>query len=225
MTTSPASSAEELDARVAQNLSKLRSRIASSARDPATVRIVAVTKTFDLDAVRAALTSGLGHVGENYADELAAKYEAARGLDVAWHFIGTLQSNKITRVCSFADVVATVSRLKELEKIARSPRRPLLYIQVDYSGGASRNGASSGEVSTLVRRARELELDVRGLMTVAVPDPLEARSAFAKLNELRVDQGLVESSMGMSDDLEIACELGSTELRIGRALFGERDAR
>jgi uncharacterized pyridoxal phosphate-containing UPF0001 family protein len=163
-------------------------------------------------------------VGENYLDELETKSAQSRDLDISWHFLGALQSNKIARVCAQAQVVSTVSRLKELEKIAATNDRPQLYLQVDYTGGATRNGAAASEVPELLRRARDLELDVRGLMTVAAPDVVQARSAFTNLNAMRVDQGLIECSMGMSDDLEIACELGTTELRIGRALFGERDA-
>ncbi|HUZ41450.1 MAG TPA: YggS family pyridoxal phosphate-dependent enzyme [Acidimicrobiales bacterium] len=224
MTTFPASFADaELVARVAQNLTQLRARIATTGRDPETVRIVAVTKTFGVETVRAALANGLRHVGENYVDELETKYAQSRDLEISWHFLGALQSNKIARVCAHAQVVSTVSRTKELEKIAATNDRPQLYVQVDYTGGATRNGAAASEVPELLRRARNLELDIRGLMTVAAPDEAQARSAFAKLSALRVDQGLVECSMGMSDDLEIACELGTTELRIGRALFGQRD--
>ena len=225
MTTFPASSADaELVARVAQNLTRLRSRIATTGRDPESIRIVAVTKTFGVDAVRAAHANGLHHVGENYLDELETKYAQSRDLQISWHFLGALQSNKIARVCAHARVVSTVSRLKELERIAATDDHPQLYLQVDYTGGATRNGAAASEVPALLGRARDLELDVRGLMTVAAPDVVQARSAFAKLSAMRVDQGLIECSMGMSDDLEIACELGTTELRIGRALFGERDA-
>jgi pyridoxal phosphate enzyme (YggS family) len=223
MTTSPVSSASpDLTARVAANLSALRARIASTGRDPASIRLVAVTKTFGVEAVDAALANGLHDLGENYVDELETKSTQRRADRLTWHYIGTLQSNKIARICSIAQVIATVSRVKELERIARSDSHPALLIQVDYTGGATRNGASAAVVPSLLRRARELELEVRGLMTVAAPDPARARSAFANLARLREELGLVECSMGMSDDVEIACELGTTELRIGRALFGER---
>ncbi|HEY5263167.1 MAG TPA: YggS family pyridoxal phosphate-dependent enzyme [Acidimicrobiales bacterium] len=223
MTTFPVSSANpELVARVAQNLSTLRARIVTTGRDPESIRIVAVTKTFGLDAVRAAAANGLDHLGENYVDELESKFSLSRDLDLAWHFLGPLQSNKITRVTSCARVLCTVSRIKELEKIASGTHRPVLYVQVDYTGAATRSGANASEVAALVQRARDLDLDVRGLMTIAAPDPVQARSAFANLAALRVDQGLEECSMGMSDDIEIACEMGTSELRIGRALFGER---
>jgi PLP dependent protein len=223
MTTSPASSANpDLVALVARNLATLRARIAATGRDPESIRVVAVTKTFGLDAVRAAAANGLEHLGENYVDELESKFAQSRDLALAWHFLGPLQSNKIARVASCASVLCTVSRAKELERIASGPHHPALYVQVDYTGAATRNGASADEVPALVRRARELGLDVRGLMTVAAPDAARARSAFANLAALRVDQGLEECSMGMSDDLEIACEMGTSEVRIGRALFGER---
>jgi PLP dependent protein len=209
-------------ARVAANVTALRERIARTGRDPASIRLVAVTKTFGVEAVDAALANGLHDLGENYVDELETKSAQRRDEQLTWHFIGTLQSNKIARICASAQVIATVSRTKELERIARGEHHPALLIQVDYTGGATRNGASANEVPALVGRARDLDLDVRGLMTVAAPDSALARSAFANLAALREDLGLAECSMGMSDDLEIACELGTTELRIGRALFGER---
>jgi pyridoxal phosphate enzyme (YggS family) len=209
-------------ARVAANVTALRERIARTGRDPASIRLVAVTKTFGVEAVDAALANGLHDLGENYVDELETKSAQRRDEQLTWHFIGTLQSNKIARICASAQVIATVSRTKELERIARGEHHPALLIQVDYTGGATRNGASADEVPALVGRARDLDLDVRGLMTVAAPDSALARSAFANLAALREDLGLAECSMGMSDDLEIACELGTTELRIGRALFGER---
>ncbi len=223
MTTSPASSANpDLVARVAQNLSTIRARIAATGRDPATIRIVAITKTFGVGAVRAAVANGLHDVGENYVEELETKFALSRDLDLSWYFVGALQSNKIARAAACADVLCTVSRAKELERLAAGERRPALYVQVDYTGGASRNGAREGDVAGLVQRARSLGLDVRGLMTVAAPDPAQARRAFRALAALRDEQGLVECSMGMSDDLEAACELGTSEVRIGRALFGER---
>ena len=174
--------------------------------------------------MRAALANGLNDVGENYVDELEAKCAQSRELNLRWHFLGALQSNKIARVTACAQVLSTVSRTKELERIASSDHRPAIYVQVDYTGGASRNGAPADEVAALVQRALDLELDVQGLMTVAAPDPALARSAFGALAALRTDLGLKECSMGMSDDLEVACEMGTSEVRIGRALFGERVA-
>ena len=223
MTTFPASSAnDELVERVRDNLTRLQDRIRSTGRDLASVRIVAVTKTFPAAYVRVAATLGLNTVGENYVDELCAKRSEVADESVRWHYLGALQSNKIHRVVECADVICGVSRMKEVEKIATSGYASVLYVQVDYTGQAGRNGAEPSAVAPLVQRARDLGLDVAGLMTVAPPDPHGARAAFRAARDLVDDLALVECSMGMSDDLEIACELGSSEVRIGRALFGAR---
>ena len=223
MTTFPASSASpELVALIGANLARVHERIAASGRDPSLVRVVAVTKTFGVDAVRGAAAVGLAAVGENYVGELCDKRDAARDVDVAWYFLGALQSNKLTRVLHCADVLCSVARVKELVRIARERPGSPLYVQVDFTGASLRHGAAPDEVEALVARGRELGLDVRGLMTIASPDPEAARVAFRGVATLADDLGLVERSMGMSDDLEIACEFATTEVRIGRALFGPR---
>lgn len=223
MMTSPASFASpDLVSRVAANLAHVRARIVNSGGDPSRVRIVAVTKTFGVDAVHAAAAVGLRTMGENYVDELCDKRDAVGPLDVAWHFLGALQSNKITRAVHCAEVLCSVSRMKELDGIARVQPGQALYVQVDFTGAPRRSGAPPTQVEALVRAGRALDLAVRGLMTIAPPDPDGAREAFRGLRTLADDLGLVERSMGMSDDLEIACEFATTEVRIGRALFGPR---
>jgi pyridoxal phosphate enzyme (YggS family) len=225
MTTFPVSSAEELTQRVAQNVASLRARIVATGRDPASVRIVAVTKTFGVEAVRAAVANGLVDIGENYVDELCEKRAASDDPSITWHYLGALQSNKIRKVVSCAQVIASVSRTKELERIATIDVSRRLYVEVDFTGSPERNGAVEGDVASLVTRARALDLDVVGLMTVAPLQPDAARRAFRALRALSDDLGLAECSMGMSDDLELACELGTSEVRIGRALFGARAVR
>jgi hypothetical protein len=125
MTTFPASSASEaLIDRVRANLDEVRSRIESTGTDPSSVRLVAVTKTFGPDAVRAAYELGLRHFGENYVEELCEKRSALEDDGVVWHFLGALQTNKIARALRCADVLSGVSRRRELEKIASaSPAR------------------------------------------------------------------------------------------------------
>jgi uncharacterized pyridoxal phosphate-containing UPF0001 family protein len=206
-------------------LADVRARIVATGRELASVRIVAVTKTFGVDAVRAARSNGLTDLGENYVDELCAKRAQSDDATITWYYLGALQSNKVRRVLECADVICGVSRLKELERIARYAPSSGLYVQVDYTGAPERNGAAEGDVALLVERGRVLGLDVRGLMTVAPNDRDGARRAFRSLGALADDLGLVERSMGMSDDLEMACEYGTSEVRIGRALFGARDAR
>ncbi len=220
MTTSPASSASELRERIGANLEVVHSRIASTGRDPSSVRVVAVTKTFSREAVRAAFEVGLRDFGENYVDELCAKRDVVP--DGVWHFLGALQTNKIARATTCANVLSAVSRERELTKLAALASTAWLDIQVDFTKRAERNGAPESSVPELVTRARELNLKVRGLMVVAPPEPDLARAAFRRTVELADELGLIERSMGMSEDLEMACELGTTEVRVGRALFGPR---
>jgi uncharacterized pyridoxal phosphate-containing UPF0001 family protein len=224
MTTYPASSANgELLERVAANLVAVRARIASTGRDTATVRIVAVTKTFAPQYVRAAAAAGLEVMGENYVEELVEKRDEVTDLALTWHYLGALQSNKIHRAVLSADVLCGVSRLKEIERIASTREGAAIYAQVDFTGSALRIGAAPRAVAALVERGRSIGLDVRGLMTVAPIDPDGARSAFRATTVLADDLGLSERSMGMTNDLEAACELGSSEVRVGRALFGPRE--
>jgi PLP dependent protein len=223
MTTFPASSASDaFSERVSANLDEIHRRIESTGTDPASVRLVAVTKTFDADAVRVAYALGLRHFGENYVEELCEKHSALEVDDTTWHYLGALQTNKIARALRCADVLSGVSRARELEKIASLDAGATIDVQVDFTGEAQRNGASPDEVEGLVTRARELNLNVRGLMVVAPPGEERTRAAFASTTALADVLGLTERSMGMSEDLEIALEQGTTELRLGRALFGPR---
>lgn len=222
MTTSQASSASPLFSRVAENLLDLQRRIELTGRSLSDVRIVGVTKTFGQDVVRVAREVGLTCVGENYVEELEQKRLECSDLDVTWNYLGALQTNKIARIANNADIICGVSRIKEIEKIAGVKDAASIYVQADFTGAEGRNGASESEIEALVARARDLELDVRGLMCVAAPGNEAARLSFSKLTILADSLGLKERSMGMTDDLEIACELGSTEVRLGRALFGPR---
>jgi len=223
MTTFPASFASPDDAqRVATNLAEVHRRILSAGGDPLRVGVVAVTKTFAVTMVRAAAAVGLTSMGENYVDELEEKRRGVSELSLRWHYLGALQSNKITRIVAAADVISGVSREKEIRKIAATRGGVTIDVQVDLTGAAQRNGADVTEVAHLVRVAREAGLDVRGLMTVASPDALAAQEQFARVDELAGELGLRGRSMGMSDDLELAVAHGSTEIRVGRALFGPR---
>ena len=223
MTTSPVSFADRDDVeRVSANLADVRRRITSAGGDPHGVAIVAVTKTFDASIVRAAAAAGLTTMGENYVGELVDKDDLTADLDLRWHFLGKLQSNKIARVLAHADVISTVARDKEIDKIANVRPGMTIDVQVDLIGASERNGAGVDEVAALVSHARERELVVRGLMTVASVDRAAAEAQFTAVRRLADDLGLRGCSMGMSDDLEIAVERGSTEIRVGRALFGPR---
>jgi len=223
MTFPTSLSSSDFSARVAENLRHVQSRIVATGRALSDVTIVAVTKTFPAEAVIAAAQCGLSVVGENYLEELASKRHELPMLAVTWQYLGHLQTNKIARIAQVADVVTSLSREKEVTFFARQERQPTFYVQVDFTIAEARNGAAPSEVPHLVDFAREAGLTVNGLMTVAPPDGEGARRAFAGTVALADSLELPVRSMGMSDDLEIALAAGTTEIRLGRALFGARN--
>ncbi len=210
---------------VEENLAGLRGRIEAAGGDPARVGIVGVTKTFGIEAAVAGHRAGLSDFGENYAAELLAKEAAFHPSGVRWHFLGAIQTNKLARLVGAVDCFESVCRAKEIDALAKRRPGAGIMIQMELSGLAGRNGATQIETPRLVEQARHSGLEVWGLMTVAPPEPEPARRAFRRLVEMADDLGVPERSMGMSDDLEIAVEEGSTLLRIGRALFGPRPPR
>ena len=225
---------------IADNLQQVRARIVTACtragRDPAGVRLLAVSKTVDTQAVRAAHAAGQGAFGENYVQEGIAKIEALADLrdSIEWHCIGPLQSNKTRAAAAHFDWVHSVDRLRIAERLhAQRPAHlaPLqVCIQVNVDGGANKSGVSPAEVGPLALAVTALpRLRLRGLM--AVPEPangytqqLELFSrAAALLAELEGQiAGLDTLSLGMSGDLEAAVASGSTMVRIGTALFGRR---
>lgn len=212
---------------IAASAAEIRRRIAAAGGDPDVVKIVAVTKTFGPETARAALAAGLHRLGENYAAELVEKAHALADADadVAWHYLGAIQTNKIGRLAPVTSVFESVTRVKEADAIAVRKPGATIFVQVDFTGRPGRNGAPPSEVEEVVERARAFGLVVDGLMTVAPMEPTAARAAFRRVRELADDLGLAECSMGMTQDLEIAVEEGSTMVRVGRALFGERPAK
>ena len=224
---------------VAENLAQVRERIARAAeacgRDPSGIRLVAVSKKKSADAVREAYDEGQRDFGESYAQELAAKADALSDLpDVAWHFIGHLQSNKAKLVAPRAAMVHAVDGVfvaraldKRVERAGRSAPLEVL-VEVNVSGELQKHGVRPSDLEPTLRELGELpRLAVRGLMTMPPEgDPSVARSVFEALASLRNLHGgattLPELSMGMSGDLEEAVRAGATLVRIGTAIFGER---
>jgi PLP dependent protein len=205
---------------VAARLATVRRRIEQAGGDPEVVRVLAVTKGFGADAVAAARACGLTEVGENYSQELLEKAPGPPG--TRWHFLGTVQRNKVRDLAPVVAVWQSVSRLVEGERIAQLAPGAEVLIQVDCTGLPRRNGCVPDEVAALVAALSRLALQVRGLMTVAPPEAVAAGRAFGQVGQLADSLGLPERSMGMSDDLELAVAAGSTMVRIGRALFGDR---
>ena len=194
-----------------------------------------MTKGFGVDAVLAALGAGLHDVGENYAAELLAKAEALEsdpaaagggaGARAVWHFLGAVQRNKVADLAPRVGLWQSVSREAEGARVARFRPGAAVLVQVDATELPRRNGCPPSEVAGLVGRLRDDHgVEVRGLMTVAAPGREAADAAFGVVARLADDLSLHERSMGMSDDLESAVAAGTTMVRLGRALFGDRPA-
>ena len=223
-------------------LADVRARIARAAgragRDPASIRLIAVSKTFPAAYVRAAADAGQIDFGENKVQEALLKMDQTLDLDVRWHLIGHLQSNKAKKAGRF-DVVhsidgpALVERLDEAAQAAG--RRIELLAQVDLAGEATKHGAREDELAAIFDTARTARAcRFVGLMIIppAVDDPEQARPYFRALRDVRdrllargVDASMLqELSMGMSHDFEVAVEEGATLVRVGTAIFGGRPA-
>jgi PLP dependent protein len=213
---------------VAERLDEVRRTISTVERAWShDVSIVAVTKGFDGDAVEAAVAAGCATIGENYAQELLAKRAVVEQCRPAVQFIGRLQTNKVRLVADLVDVWASVDRDSVVDEIAKRAPGARILVQVDTTGDPAKGGCPLGEVAQLVTRATDRGLDVEGLMTVGPTGepPESARSGFAEVRRLVDEIGLRVCSMGMSNDLVVAVEEGSTEVRLGTALFGPRPVR
>ena len=232
---------EEYAARLAETGPAVRERIADAARRAGRkaddVRLVAVTKGHPLEALEAALDAGLTDLGENRVGEAEGKRQAFRRADEAtWHFIGHIQSRKAPRAVEVADLIHSIDSSKLARKVARAAEergRPMpVLLQVNTSGEDAKGGFEGDGVVEEIHAVAELPgLDVRGLMTMApfVDDTTVLSATFAGLREVServraaTDRVGRELSMGMTNDLEIAIREGSTLVRIGTALFGERN--
>ena len=212
-----------------RRLAAVRARIGSAAPDPGRVTLVAVTKGFGPEAVRTAVAAGLTTVGENYADELvtkAAEVAGDPGPQPVWHYLGAVQRNKVARLAPLVACWQGVGRIEEGRAIARHRPGSRVLVQVDVAGLPGRGGVPPEAVPALVDRLREEDLDVAGLMAVGPPGPPEdSRPGFRQVTGLADGLDLPVRSMGMTDDLEVALSEGSTMIRIGRALFGDRPPR
>lgn len=221
---------------LADNLSAISARIASAAqaagRDPASVQLLAVSKTKPASAIREIHAAGVCDFGENYLQEALTKQQALSDLPLIWHFIGPIQSNKTKAIAEHFDWVHSVDRLKIAQRL--SEQRPAglaplnICLQVNVSGEDSKSGCTPADLPTLAKTVAALpNLRLRGLM--AIPEPTDDRAAqeaaFATLRQLQegLGLGLDTLSMGMSHDLEAAIAQGATWVRIGTALFGARD--
>jgi pyridoxal phosphate enzyme (YggS family) len=211
---------------VRRNVDALRARIARAGGHD--VRIVAVTKGFGADAARAALAAGLDDLGENYAQELVEKAAQLGVVESAphWHFIGRLQRNKVRSLSHLVAVWQSVDRPEVAAEIARRQPGATVLVQLALSAEEQKGGCDPSGAPMLVTRCREVGLDVQGLMGVGpLGAPEDARDGFRRLVGLADELELPVRSIGMSADLEVAVEEGSTMVRVGRDLFGPRPLR
>ena len=227
-------------ATIAANLQAVRGRIARAAaaanRPPESVRLLAVSKTFGAPQIVAAWQAGQRAFGENFVQEALDKAGELAHLDIEWHFIGPVQSNKTRSIAGHFAWVHSIEREKIAQRLndARQAQLPPLnvLIQVNVSGEASKSGVAPGAERGLAAAIRRLpRLRLRGLMAIPEPTPDAAvqRARFALLRRLREslqadDAGIDTLSMGMSDDLEAAIAEGATIVRVGTAIFGARQA-
>jgi pyridoxal phosphate enzyme (YggS family) len=221
---------------IAANVRTIQDRLGEAAtacgRDPAEVRLIAVSKTVDADAIRAAVDAGVTDLGENYVTELREKRAALGDLPARWHYIGALRSGTAHQVADLADVVQTLAGDRSARRLAgraaRTGRRLDALVEIDFTG--ERAGIAPDEAPAAVELFGTLDdIRLRGLMTIA---PLgataeDARPWFRRLRELRDrlqerDPNVLDLSMGMSLDYAVAVQEGATMVRIGTAVFGAR---
>jgi pyridoxal phosphate enzyme (YggS family) len=223
---------------IADNLHRVRARISEAtlacARPLEAVTLLAVSKTFDASAVRAAHAAGQSAFGENYIQEAVDKMAALADLPLQWHCIGPVQSNKTRLVAAHFNWVQSIDRLKTAQRLneQRPADQPPLQvcIQVNIDGGLNKAGVPAGAVLELARQLQALpRLRLRGLMSIPEPESdfaaactvhAQARRLFDSLNAQGLEMDTL--SMGMTGDLEAAVQSGSTMVRVGTAIFGLR---
>ena len=226
-------------ATIASQISKVLTRIEGAAsqasRRSDEITLIAVSKTKPAEAIEAAAACGLQHFGENYLQEALEKIETLHELDLTWHFIGPIQSNKTRPIAEHFDWVHSVDRLKIAQRL--SDQRPAhlgplnICLQVNISNEDTKSGVSADQAPELAKAITTLpNIRLRGVMAIPKPsdDPAEQAAAFEKVvtlfNTLRhTNPELDTLSMGMSQDLEAAIAAGTTMVRIGTDIFGERN--
>ena len=223
---------------VAANLAAVRARLEHAARtagrDPATIRLLAISKTFSADAVRAAYQAGQRDFGENKVQEALQKMEQTADLSIDWHLVGHLQSNKAKRVAGFAAIHAIDSRellLRIDRAAAEQGTAPRVLLQVDLAGETTKFGIPETDVADLIGTELHAARLV-GLMLLPpyAENPEDVRPWFRRLRELadrlrgegNPPERLAELSMGMSHDFEVAIQEGATMVRVGTSIFGRR---
>jgi hypothetical protein len=225
---------------IRQNIKRILSEIEDTAlrcgRNPSDIKLMAVTKTVDDVRIRAALDSGITILGENYVQEAKEKIARIGRQGIEWHMIGYLQSNKAKYAVQLFDMVHSVSKMSLVSELDRRSgalgRIMNIMLEVNVSGEPTKSGLEPSAVIPFIQKIAEFpNISIQGLMTMPpwVDDPEDARQYFRRLRQLRdeINEGIEgvtikELSMGMTQDYQVAIEEGSTIIRIGRGIFGER---
>lgn len=213
---------------IAAGLAEVEASIAEACRAAGRAReeltLIAVSKTYPASDVRLLAALGVTDVGENRDQEASAKVRECAGLDLTWHFIGQLQTNKVRLIAGIVSVWQSVDRPALATEIAKRAPGATVFLQVNATDEADKGGCPPAEIESLVRHARGVGLVVDGLMTVGPTsqDVDLTRTVFASVRRMADDLGLASCSMGMSGDMDIALANGATHVRIGSALFGPR---
>jgi len=215
------------------NIREIRERIARAAqkggRPPSEVTLIAVTKTVSSDGVRRAYAAGVRDFGESRVQEAMEKVEQLQSLvpRPVWHMVGHLQTNKARPAAGLFDCIHSVDSLKVAQAISDHASRDIgILIQVNLAGEATKSGFAPGDVDPALSEISRLRhIRIKGLMTIApyTRNPEEVRPLFRQMRQMRDSLGLEHLSMGMTDDYEVAIEEGATMVRIGRAIFGDRE--
>ena len=206
---------------------RLRERVLALGGDQ--VEILAVTKGFGPWAVKIASDCGFQNIGESYAQELTAKWSELTQDErdsVHVHFIGKMQTNKVRKVASIVKIWQTIDRPSLIEELSKRCPASSVMVQINVARNDSQGGCRITEAGDLINKAKSAGLNVAGLMAIGPQgDERTIQAAYKEIVSLADDWGLEHRSIGMSNDLGIAIECGSTMIRIGTALFGDRPAR
>ncbi len=226
---------ETLDDLIAERVRQTRARIDAAAeragRDPSEITLIAVSKTQPAEAVAAAWRAGIRDFGENRVQEATAKMPGVEallppGAEVRWHMIGHLQRNKAKAAAGRFVILHGIDSSRLIDALAASGHDVRVLLQLNVAGEATKHGAHPDELPALIAHAaRYPTIAVEGLMTVAplTADPEEVRPVFRTMRQLAERHNLPILSMGMTNDFEVAIEEGATHVRVGRAIFGERE--
>jgi len=213
---------------IAKNIALIQSQIDRAAetvqRDPNEITLIAVSKTFPIDAIREAYDAGHRHFGESRLQEAQPKIEALPG-DIVWRFIGNLQSNKAKKVAQLFEVIHTLESESQLKEIAKAERQIDGFIEVNIAKETQKAGISTDEVDELIEVVLHYpQVRLCGLMTIGPveEDPETSRKYFRVLKNLANEKDLKGLSMGMSQDFDVAIQEGATHIRVGSAIFGSR---